>query len=90
MPDELSALHYAPPFMKPNGLADWKLEHAVRRHVLETLLYCEGSWHWAAAELGVDAATLYRWRRKWGWTPSPEQEAKGAGKPTQLALGRAT
>lgn len=61
-----AALLSAPPLIAGNGLADWSLEHAIRRHVAEVLRYTEGDQQWAAEALGVNPSTLYRWLREWG------------------------
>lgn len=56
----------APPLISPsNGLADWSLDSALRRHVAAVLEYTEGDLAWAAAELRVNVSTLYRWRKAW-------------------------
>lgn len=54
----------APPLL-PNGLADWSLDSALKRHVAAVLEYCDGDLEWAASELGINRSTLYRWRKAW-------------------------
>lgn len=54
-----------PPLLACNGLADWSLENAIRRHVAEVLRYTAGDQQWAADELGVNPSTVHRWLKSW-------------------------
>lgn len=52
-------------FLHPSGLANLSLDNAIRVHVQWVLEYTDGSLSWAAEELGIDKATLYRHRERW-------------------------
>jgi DNA-binding protein Fis len=54
----------APPFLDKYGIADLSMASAKLRHVVLVLEYTEGNMRWAADELGVNAATLWRWTTK--------------------------
>lgn len=60
-----AAMLNPPPPLGENGLVDWSLDSALRRHVAEVLRYTEGDQEWAADELRVNRSTLYRWLRRW-------------------------
>jgi hypothetical protein len=54
-----------PSWFTATGIIDHTLESAIRRHVSFVLDYTEGELDWAAQELGVNASTLWRWRKQW-------------------------
>lgn len=59
------ARRVAPPWMRPNGLADLTLESAIRRHIVLVLEYADGQKDWAAEEMGISPSTLYRELKRW-------------------------
>lgn len=56
---------------RPNGLVDYTIDGAIRRHVEMVLDYTGGDYAWACEELGVDRKTLYRWQRAWDAGAAP-------------------
>lgn len=55
----------APPCSRANGLRDLTLLSAVRRHIREVLEYTGGHLAWAAQEMAIHPATLWRMLKKW-------------------------
>jgi DNA-binding NtrC family response regulator len=57
-----------------NGLADFRVERAIRRLAEFALEYTGGCIEWAAAELAVDETTLRRWLKAWARDDERQQE----------------
>jgi transcriptional regulator of acetoin/glycerol metabolism len=57
---------FRPPMYPKRGAPDFTVESAVKRHVAFVIAETCGDLLQTSKLLGIDPATLYRWRKVWG------------------------